>query len=281
MISTVTVSYKTLDYVEKMLASLFAHVDRDDLEVFVVINGDGSDPSELQRTYPRVRFIISERNLGFAGGCNLAIRESTGAFVVLLNPDTVFTSDAITEIEERMTRDTDAGIGGISLKNLDGSQQDCVWHFPTPIDQLLLLSKVPHVLPNLPPIRRYLMKGFDYRRTQDVDQVMGAFFCIRREVIDRVGTLDDGFFLWYEEVDYCKRTVDAGWKVRYYSDVSMLHRKGGSFSRVGTWKKQGMVRRSLRRYMKKHYGIAVWTVFVVLDPIFYVLAFLASLIKPS
>ncbi len=281
MISIVTVSYRSLDYVETMLASLFRFVDRDDLEIFVVINGDGTDSSALQRAYPRVRFIVSERNLGFAGGCNLAIRQSTGEFVILLNPDTIFTSDAISEIEERMRRDADVGIGGISLKNLDGTQQGCVWHFPTPVDQILLLSKLPHVLPNLAPIRHYLMRDFDYRRTQDVDQVMGAFFCIRREVIDRIGLIDDGFFLWYEEVDYCRRTVDAGWKVRYYSDVSMLHRKGGSFGRVGTWKKQGMVRRSLRRYMKKHHGTAVWLLFVILDPIFLVLSLVASLIKPS
>ncbi|MEI6510523.1 MAG: glycosyltransferase family 2 protein [Candidatus Uhrbacteria bacterium] len=281
MISIVTVSYKSLDYVETMLASLFEFVHRDDLEIFVVINGDGTDPSALQRTYPNVRFIISERNLGFAGGCNLAIRQSAGEFVVLLNPDTIFTSDAISAIEERMRRDANVGIGGISLKNLDGTQQDCVWHFPTPVDQLLLLSKLPHVLPNLGPIRRYLMKDFDYRRTQDVDQVMGAFFCIRREVLDKIGLLDDGFFLWYEEVDFCKRTVDAGWKVRYYGDVSMLHRKGGSFSRVGTLKKQGMVRRSLRRYMRKHYGRPVWLLFVVLDPVFVVLSVIASIIKPT
>ncbi len=281
MISIVTVSYKSLDYVERMLASLFRFVDRDDLEIFVVINGDGSDPNRLIATYPRVRFLVSATNLGFAGGCNLGIRQSTGEFVILLNPDAIFESDAISEIEERMRRDADVGIGGISLKNLDGSQQDCVWHFPTPVDQLLLLSKLPHVLPNLAPIRRYLMKDFDYRRTQDVDQVMGAFFCIRREVIDRIGLLDDGFFLWYEEVDFCRRTVDAGWKVRYYSDVSILHRKGGSFSRVGTWKKQGMVRRSLRRYVRKHHGFAAWLLFVVLDPIFLVLSFVASLIKPS
>jgi len=281
MISIVTVSYKSLDYVDTMLASLFRFVDRDDLEIFVVINGDGTDPSALQRMYPRVRFIFSATNLGFAGGCNLAIRQSTGDFVILLNPDTIFESDAISEIEERMRRDGDVGIGGISLKNLDGTQQDCVWQFPKPVDQLLLLSKLPHVLPNLGPIRRYLMKDFDYRRTQDVDQVMGAFFCVRRDVIDTIGLLDDGFFLWYEEVDFCKRTVDAGWKVRYYSDVSILHRKGGSFSRVGTWKKQGMVRRSLRRYMGKHHGRAAWLLFVVLDPVFLVLSFVASLIKPT
>ena len=280
MISLVTVSFRTLDYVEKMLASLFAFVDREDMEVFVVVNGDGSDPSELQRNYPRVRFIVSDRNLGFAGGCNLAIRQSTGDLVILVNPDVVFASDAVTAIEERMRANAQVGIGGISLRNLDGSQQDCVWHFPTPADQLLLLSKIPHVLPNLPPIRRYLMRGFDYGRTQDVDQVMGAFFCIRRELIDAIGLLDDGFFLWYEEVDYCRRAVNAGFSVRYFHDVSALHRRASSFDRVGTLRKQEMVRRSLRRYMRKHFGTAAWLLFVALDPLFVLLAVVASLIKP-
>ncbi|NBS41826.1 glycosyltransferase family 2 protein [bacterium] len=280
MISLVTVSFKSLDYVEKMLASLFAHVRRDDMEVFVVVNGDGTDPSRLQAEFPRVRFIVSETNLGFAGGSNLAIKEATGEFVILVNPDVVFTSDAVTAIEERMRGDASVGIGGISLRNPDGSQQLCVWKFPTPVDQLLLMLKVPHLLPNLPPLRRYWMRDFDYRSTANVDQVMGAFFCIRRAVIDKIGMLDDGFFVWYEEVDYCRRAKNAGWDTRYYGDVSALHKGGGSFDRVATLRKQTMMRQSMRRYMWKHYGIGVWLLFTLLNPIFIALAYVASLIKP-
>lgn len=280
MISLVTVSFKSLDYVEKMLASLFAHVRRDDMEVFVVVNGDGTDPSRLRGEYPRVRFIVSEQNLGFAGGCNLAIAEAAGEFVILVNPDVVFTSDAVSAIEERMRRDQGVGIGGISLKNPDGSQQSCVWRFPTPVDQLLLLLKVPHAFPNLPPIRRYLMRDFDYGRTQDVDQVMGAFFCIRRAVLDQIGPLDDGFFVWYEEVDYCRRAKNGGWSIRFYHDVTALHRGGGSFDRVSTLRKQRMMRTSLRRYMRKHFGVGAWLLFTALNPLFVALAYVAALIKP-
>ncbi len=280
MISLVTVSYKSLDYVEKMLASLFAQVTRDDMEVFVVINGDGSDPSRLQELYPGVRFFVSERNLGFAGGCNLAIRETTGEFVILVNPDIVFISDAISAIETHVRQDADVGIGGIALRNPDGSPQPCVWRFPTPVDQLLLLLKIPHVFPNLPPIRRYLMRDFDGGRTQDVDQVMGAFFCIRRATLDAIGPLDDGFFVWYEEVDFCRRARNAGWNIRYYHDVHALHRGGGSFDRVSTLRKQAMMRKSLRRYMRKHFGLAAWLLFVALNPVFVVLAYAAALIKP-
>lgn len=280
MISIITVSYKSNDYVARMLASLFAHTRACDVEVLVVINGDGSDSSELEAAYPNVRWIKSERNLGFAGGCNLAITQATGDYLLLVNPDVVFTENAVCAIAERMDRDVDVGIGGISLKNLDGTQQESVRRFPTVADQLLILLKVPHLFSDLAPIRRYLMKEFDYGRTQDVNQVMGAFFCIRRALIENIGPLDDGFFIWYEEVDLCKRAVDAGWKVRYYADISALHRGGGSFSRVGTFKKQAVIRRSLRRYLRKHEGFGAWLLFVILNPLFILLAALAALIKP-
>ncbi len=281
MISIVTVNYKTKAYIETMLASLFAHNTDCTFEVFVIENASGDDLSGLARQYPSVRFITSEKNLGFAGGCNLGIREAAGDFILLVNPDIVFDDDAVCRIEERLRRDTDVGIGGISLKNLDGTQQACVWRFPRPLDQVLLLLKVPHLFPDIGPIRRWLMKDFDYARTADVDQVMGAFFCIRREVIGKIGPLDDGFFMWYEEVDFCKRAKDAGWKVRYYADVSARHKKGSSFEAVATLKKQAMVRRSLRRYMRKHYGVPGWLLFTLPEPLYVLIAAVASLVKPK
>lgn len=280
-ISTVTVNYKTADYVEHMLTSLFAHTHADDVEVFVVENGSGDDLSHLEKQFPAVRFIYSEQNLGFAGGCNLAIKEAVGEYVVLVNPDIVFESDALHALADAMDQDTQVGIGGISLKHLDGSQQRCVARFPKPLDQLCLLLKLPHVFPHMGPIRRWLMHDMDYTASQDVDQVMGALFCIRRSVIDQIGFLDDGFFIWYEEVDFCRRAVNAGWRVRYFADVSAKHKGGSSFERVGTSKKQHVVRNSIRRYMRKHFGVKWWLVFVVGEPVFRVLSRIASVIKPK
>jgi len=252
VISIITVNYKTKPYLARMLESLFAHL-RCDAEVFIVDNASGDDLSDLQQKFPQAKFIFSDKNLGFAGGNNLAIREAKGDYVLLVNPDVVFDSDAACELAKHMDADQDIGIGGIRLMNEDGSQQDCVWRFPTPIDQFLLLTKLPHLFPNLPPIKRWLMKGFDYSKTQDVDQVMGAFFCIRRKVIDEIGPLDQGFFMWYEEVDFSKRAADAGWKTRYYADVSARHFRGSSFRSITTWKKQKMLMRSLLRYGRKHW----------------------------
>ncbi len=279
MISTVTVNYKTADYIEKMLESLFKFHPKDEVEVFVVENGSGQDLSHLEKRFPSVKFIYSKKNLGFAGGCNLAIEKAKGDFVALINPDIIFTSSALFQIEKQMKNEPDIGVGGVSLKNLDGTQQACVWHFPTPVDQFLVLLKIHHLFPNIGPIKHWLLKDFNYSKSSDVDQVMGAFFCIRKEVIEQIGMLDDGFFLWYEEVDFCKRTKDAGWRVHYFADISARHKLGSSFERVTTLKKQNVLRKSIRRYMKKHYGTGIWLRFLIMEPIFYLFSLAASVIK--
>lgn len=279
MISILTVNYRTKAETGRMLRSFFAHVTCE-VEVIVVENGSGDDLSDLAREFPQVKFITSEVNRGFAGGCHLAAKHATGELLILVNPDVIFTSDAACQLAEQMRAEPAVAVGGISLKNIDGTQQDCVWGFPEPLDQLLLLLKVPHVFPDLGPIRRWLAKDFDYTKTQDCDQVMGAFFAIRRDAWEQLGGLDRRFFMWYEEVDFCRRAVDAGWRVRYFAEISATHEGGRSFTSIGTWKKQAMVRKSIRRYMRKHWGLNAYLIFVMLEPVFLVTAFVASLIKP-
>ncbi len=280
MISTITVNYKTVDYLQTMLTSLYAHHQDRAIEVFVVENGSDDDLSEVQKLFPQVKYLFSKENLGFAGGCNLAIKQAVGDFVLLLNPDVLFDDDALYQIEDAMQANPEVGIGGVSLKNLDQTQQKCVWHFPRPLDQFLLLLKIPHIVPNIAPIAHWRFDSFDYSKSYDVDQVMGAFFCIRRSLLDQIGLLDEGYFMWYEEVDYCKRAVDARWKVHYFADIHVRHKKGSSFDRVETRWKQDVLRASIRRYMKKFYGDRMFWVFVIFEPLFRLLSLIASVVKP-
>ena len=280
MISVITVNFKTADYLETMLESLFRYHHSDQVEVFVVENNSGDDLSCLIKRFPQVKFIFSSVNLGFAGGCNLALKQAQGDILTLINPDIIFTNNTLELLEEKMKQDKKVGIAGVSLKNLDQSQQNCVWHFPKPFDQLLVLLKIPHLFKKNKRIDYWLWRNFDYSQTQNVDQVMGAFFAIKRAVIKDIGLLDDNFFIWYEEVDYCQQAFQAGWKIRYYADLQALHKGGSSFDRVLTLKKQKNIRQSLRYYMRKHYGWGWFLVFVILNPVFYLLALLASLIKP-
>jgi len=205
MISIITVNYHTLPQIGRMLESLFVQQTSSQREIFVVNNALDENTNELQNRFPSVHFLQAPKNLGFAGGCNFGIAQANGDFFLLVNPDIEFDSDAPGEIETAMQQDQNVGVGGISLKNLDGTQQDCVWHFPTPLDQLLLLLKIPHLFPNMASIRRWLMKGFDYtkttpgwKRNYDIEQKLpdaafsesGSDFGVRLADINRDGMTD-------------------------------------------------------------------------------------------
>jgi len=279
MVSVITVNYKTRSYLEQMLVSLFAHHTAERLEVFVVENDSGDDLSDLESRFPQVTFLYSTKNRGFAGGCNMALHLATGAFCVLVNPDIRFQSDALHQMEDVVRQHPKVGIGGIRLTHEDGTQQKCVWRFPGIMDQLLVLSKIPHLF-HCAVTDAWTMQDFDYTKDADVDQVMGAFFFIRRELLEEIGLLDEKFFMWYEEVDFAKRAQDCGWRTHYFSRIFAIHKGGSSFEKVLTVKKQAMVRRSLRRYMRKHKGWGAWLLFALCEPLFIFLAFAASILKP-
>lgn len=279
MISVITVNYRTKHETERMIRSLMAHRPSE-VEVLVVENGSGDQLQHLTEIDPCVQVIESGVNLGFAGGCQLAASRAKGDVLVLVNPDIVFTQDALTPLAQALHTDTSIGVAGISLKNMDGSQQSCVWRFPTPLDQFLLLLKIPHLFPNIGPIQRWTAKDMNYHHDQDVDQVMGACFGMRRAVWDELNGLDSGFFMWYEEVDFCRRARDAGYRIRFLSTISAQHEGGRSFISVGTWKKQAMVRRSIRRYAKKHWGREWWLLFCLCEPLFWVTAAGSALLRP-
>ena len=123
------------------------------------------------------------------------------------------------------------------------------------------------------------MREADPLKTQDVDSIMGAFMWIRRELINDIGYFDERYFIWFEEVDYCKMAHDAGWKIRHYADVEITHIKGHMFGQIPTLRKQKWMRQSLRKYMKKHSGILSWLLLWKMTPLFIGLGYLVALIK--
>jgi len=281
--SIVIVNYKVADLVERCIDSIYAHTQGVSFEVFLVDNASRDDVvTRISSKHPEVNIIANNENLGFASGCNQGMELAQGDFVLLLNPDTELKDNAISAIISKMRSDNEVGVGGVHLINPDGSHQSSgVRRFPKPLDQLLIMLKIPHLFGDVGPIGKYMMHELDTSESQDVDQVMGAFFCIKRDLIREIGPLDRGFFIWFEEVDFCRRAVDAGWRVRYYADVDVVHHRGKSFDQVATIKKQKWIRSSLRRYMRKHHGFAAWLLFAILEPIFILLALVSQIIKPK
>ncbi len=277
-VSIVVVTYKEdLDVLRRCFASV-----RDsqgvDLELIVVDNACRQDTATvLHEITPNAQYLANNENRGFAAAVNQGMRQSKGRYVLLLNPDTEFAPEVLKNMIGHLDSEQEVGIASAIIRYPDGKLQESIRRFPTLWNQLIVLYKLPHLFPCL--IKHYMMRDADPLKTQDVDSIMGAFMFIRRQLLETVGLFDERYFIWFEEVDYCKMAHDAGWKIRHYTDVEITHHKGHSFSKLGTIRKQKWIRQSLRKYMKKHHGLLPWLVLWAKTPIFVLLAYLAALAK--
>jgi len=248
-------------------------------EVIVVDNGASDTTRGLLSSYPDMKYIRNEENRGFAAAVNQGIRMSRGRYILLLNPDTSFDADILAKMISHLDEDDDVGIASCVIRYPDGRLQESIRRFPGLSDQLITLFKVPHFVKNIPAIDRYMMRDVDPMETRDVDSIMGAFMFIRRDLIDEIGMFDPRYFIWFEEVDYCRVAHGAGWKIRHYADTEITHHKGHMFDKIATARKQKWIRTSLRKYMRKHHGRLPWIMLWVLTPLFVLLGWIAAAIK--
>lgn len=252
-LSIIIVSWQVKALLEKCLASIFKQAHNLAFEVFVVDNAsrDGS-PAMVKEKFPDVKLIINKENRGFATANNQAIRQAKGDFVLLLNPDTEILNNALAKMVKFMKTHLDSGIAGCTLLNPDKTLQPSVRMFPDLFTCTLMVLKLHHFKPIFNLLGRYFVKDFDYHKTQTVEQVMGAFFMIRREVIEKIGLLDEGYYIWFEEVDYCRCLLKkTDYKVYYTPETQIIHYGGQSFKQVMTLKKQWLFYKSMLRYFRK------------------------------
>ena len=279
-LSIITVNWKVKDLLEKCLRSVYEQTKDISFEVFVVDNDSGDGSVEMVREkFPQVSLTASNDNLGFAKGNNIAVKDAKGRYILLLNPDTEILDNAIGKMVKFMDNHPGCGIAGCKLLNPDLTLQPSVRHFPTFLSQALILLKLHHLFPHSAPMRHYLAEDFDYTKTQPADQVMGAFFMIRKKVIEKIGLLDEKFWIWFEEVDYCKRTKEAGFKILYTPEAKIIHYYGQSFKQVYNVKKQKDFNKSLTYYFKKHQPLWQRILIGILKPISIALAWGVYLIK--
>ncbi|MCH8049435.1 glycosyltransferase family 2 protein, partial [Patescibacteria group bacterium] len=243
-LSIVVVTYKeNLDVLKECFDSV-ARSQHIGYELIVVDNGAKDATRGLLYSYPDSIYIRNQKNQGFAAAVNQGIKIAQGRYILLLNPDTSFGDNVLSRMVTHLDEDGDAGIASCLIRYPDGKLQESIRRFPRMIDQLFILFKVPHVFKRNRYVDRYMMREADATKTQDVDSIMGAFMLIRRDLLDEIGLFDERYFIWFEEVDYCKMAHDAGWKVRHYGDVEIKHHKGHSFSKIATLRKQKWIRTS-------------------------------------
>ncbi|HOY56363.1 MAG TPA: glycosyltransferase family 2 protein [bacterium] len=176
-----------------------------------------------------------------------------GSYILLLNPDTEFVDDKIKKALEFMENNPEIGILGPKLLNTDDSLQRSCRRFPNFLDQLFIQLKFYNFFPNrIKATREYFMLDFEHNENREVDQVMGAAMLIKREVVEKVGLLDEKFWAIFEEVDFCQRTKNVGYKIFFYASWQIYHHKEQSFGQWPALRKQINFNHSLYHYFKKH-----------------------------
>jgi len=250
-VTAIVVSWNVSAALNRCLASLQNSVDIH-LDITVVDNASSDGSAELVRkNFPNVRLIANPTNRGFAAAVNQGMNGSIGD-VVLINPDVVVQPDTLQKLRTALDRNPSAGIAGPRIVFPDGTHQASVRRFPTLRDLVVTLMKLPNFLPQL--VGRYTARDLNIDAEQRVDQVMGACFYIRRPALEAVGAFDEGFYIWFEEVDFCRRAEDRGWSTLYAPSAQVVHEKAASFAQLMPITKQRILVGSMAHYADKHLG---------------------------
>lgn len=245
-LSLIVVNYHSGEPLRGFFSSLSAHPVAARTEVILVDNSPGDGTAEwVEREHADVRVLRMSRNRGYAGGVNAGLAEATGRHVLVVNPDVEFAAGAVDRALDYLRSHTAAGMVSVRLVDADGTPQHNARRFYSLMSILLRRSPLGSLRPNHPELRRHLMLDDDLDVPGPVDWVTGAFMLVRREALDEVGPMDERFFLYFEDVDWCYRMWDAGWEVHFLPDVQLVH----GFRRSST-----RVSRSLLHHLRSFLG---------------------------
>jgi len=254
-ISIIIVSWNVKERLRANLQALLPSLEGLKAEVIVVDNNsnDGSQKM-LKSEFPQVRLISNKKNLGFAKANNQAIKISQGDYVLLLNPDMLVFPHTIERLLTWASNNTQATVVGCRLETENGTLLPHVRRFPRLGDQLAIVLKLPHIFPHI--VDKYLFKNFDYSCAQKVDSIRGACFLINRQSWQditgaSIPLLDERYFIWFEEVDFCKQVYKNGGEVWYTPVTSCVDYVGQSFNQVNTANKQVYFQDSMLKYFLK------------------------------
>jgi GT2 family glycosyltransferase/lipopolysaccharide/colanic/teichoic acid biosynthesis glycosyltransferase len=283
----VIISYNTRKLIRRCLESLRAFAPRCAMEVLVVDNAsyDGS-VEMLAQEFPWVWVLPNRRNLGYAAAVNQGLEATRGEYVLILNPDIVVRDGSLDQLVDFLDRTPDCGIAAAKLLNTDGTLQHSCRSFYTPRTLLMRRTPLGKLFPNSPIIRHHLMLDYDHTTPRAVDWVIGACMLVRRSAAEAVGGMDERFFLYFEDVDWCFRMSRQGWKVWYLPQSEMVHehRRDSAKPKLSRsfWAHLGSLLRYYEKWNRYAYGAKRYrepfkvAVFVLADLLATNVAFFAA-----
>ncbi|MEK7577076.1 MAG: glycosyltransferase family 2 protein [Patescibacteria group bacterium] len=281
-LSVIILSYNTKELLRACLSTVFASL-LGDYTMEVIVCDNASDDGSLEmvsKEFPEVIRIQNGKNIGFAAGNNSGIKKSKGRYILLLNSDTEVRETTFFSMISYMDAHHDVGVSTCKVLLPSGDlDPSCHRGFPTPWASLTYLLKLEKLFPTSTIFGQYHQGYKGLETIHEVDCIVGAFFMVRREVIEHVGLLDEDYFMYGEDIDWCYRIKKADWKIMFNPQTSILHRKKQSGRDNILKKRRNVTEVYFHRYnwlfYKKHYKkIYPWWITMMVDDFYTIRIFL-------
>lgn len=230
-LSIIILNYNTADLLRQCLLSITKSIiEKYKLEIIVIDNNSSDNSCEMiRREFPFVKLIQNSQNLGFAAGNNIGIKEAKGRYVLLLNPDTQVSPDTLFFMLNYFESHPEVGVATCRVELVSGKLDDaCHRGFPTPWNASCHLSGLGKAFPKSSFFNGYHLGYKNINKVHEIDACVGAFMMVRREVGESIGWLDEDYFWYGEDLDFCYQAKSKGWKVMYVPEVKILHWKGAA-----------------------------------------------------
>ncbi len=273
-LSIIIVSWNVKDKLRDNLTALTRSKTDFEYEIIVVDNNSEDGSAEMvKKEFPQVHLLANDINLGLSKAWNIALKQINGKYALVFNPDMVVRADTLQKMYDWMENNKQANVAGCKLVDEQGELLKHVRCFPGFVDQLAIVLKLPHIFKNI--LKKYLREDFDYTKAARVDSIRGSFFMINMESVQelklfRNSTLpyfDERYFLWFEEVDYCKQIKKAGGEVWYTPACECVDLVGASFKQVSRGITQRYMQDSQLKYFKKWHPAWQWFILKLVWPI--------------
>ncbi len=254
-VSILILNYNTCGLTMDCIRSVYDSVTNYSYEIILIDNNSRDHSVEsISKEFPDVLLIANSENVGFARGNNQGMEAASGRYVLLLNSDTVVRKDTLETMVSFMDSRPDLGASGCKVILPDGSlDKACKRGFPTPSASFYYAFGFSKLFPDRPRFNGYQLGYLDPDLDYPVDCLVGAFMLVRRATIEQVGGLDEEFFMYGEDLDWCFRIKEAGWGIYYYPQTSIVHLKGGS-ARRRPFKIVYEFHRAMILFHRKHYS---------------------------
>jgi len=273
-VSIIIVNWNSKNYLKKTIESLYHWTKEVDFEL-IVIDNDSNQNDESYKfietellNYNNVRVLFNSENSGFAKANNIGIDISLGKYVLLLNPDVILQSNVIKTLRDYLNDNSDVGMIGPKVLNIDGTfQTSCRRGEPDPLSVFFALSNLKGIYQNHPKYYAFSLDNLDPSKIQSVAGLSGCCMMVKKELIEQIGKMDEQFFLYQEETDWCYRAYKSGWRIIYQPEAVIIHDRGGT-TKQKILKTNFVFCSSMMKFFRKHffnrYGLLKKCFFLIL-----------------